>query len=97
MSETSEQVAQLIRDLKRTWAFHLYGDPSHPITGHTEEDVRIDFLAEIVGDYIIFADYTPEEMVEIFRQHPIPGFDILNWIKSKEASGDIDPHTERDW
>lgn len=88
MSDTD--IRALKTELRRTLAYHLYGDASHPITGHTEEDIKIDFLLETFGEYLI-GGYDTEDLAEIFRRHPVPGFDVLLWINQKEAEGVLAP------
>ena len=86
MQSNPQSNRSMLNELRRRFALAFYGDSSHPITGHTEEDIRIDFLLEVISDYLIGV-YDTAEVVEIFRRHPVPRFDILHWIDQKKAEG----------
>ena len=74
-----------IADLRRVLAFHLTGTTDMP--SHISPDwEQIMFLSGIVREYSM-GDYTLSEVLNIFRNHKVPGFDILLWIRSKEADG----------
>lgn len=77
-----------LSDLRMTLSLKLLGytEPH----GSEPEAAQINFLCEMVDGYAM-GDYDKSEVVEAFRQHPVPGFDILLWIKSKEDSGEWDP------
>ena len=43
-------------------------------------------MLEVISDYLLGV-YSTAEVVEIFRRHPVPRFDILHWIDQKKAEG----------
>ena len=84
-----------IADLRRVLAFHLTGTTDMP--SHISPDwEKIMFLSGIVREYAVMGDYPLSEVLNIFRNHKVPGFDILLWIRSKEADGtwDVDEDEE---
>ena len=77
-----------LKDLRRLLNASLTESPEDP-SGSTREAHLIDFLIGIMMGYGI-GDYDTAEVVAIFKHHA-PGFDILSWIKSKEADGFYNP------
>ena len=70
------------------------GSPSAP-SGSTPEAHTIDLLVGTMSGYEC-GDYDTQEVVQIFKDNPIPGFDVLSWIQSKVDEGVYDWPTEVD-
>lgn len=57
------------------------------------EASKVNFLLEVMRGYGD-GQYNRSEVLTIFKRYPVPGFDALRWIESKEAEGVYSPPDE---
>ncbi len=73
------------RELRATLNSLLLGTPNAPSYA-TPEAHQIDLLIDTMSGYEI-GTYNTQEVVDIYKANPVPGFDVLLWIQSKVDEG----------